>query len=855
MKKKLNLGLRYIKSYKTRSIAIILSMVLSIGLIVGMGILTRTNDYAELQKMKYNTGAHHIEIDRVNKNQINKISKNKNIDNLGLFTINKSTSKEEKQNIPIASVNEDYIKSNSKIVKGRFPKNQNEIIAETWVLRNLGIDPDINKDIILKIDDLQGGYIEEKFKLVGIINDRPSEKSYGRMELFTNLELDNDTLVQAKIAFKEGTNIYSEINSIKKSAKINEENIHLMDDLIGIESRATSLDTQSVKLVLFISIICGIVIYGIFNISIYKRVSEYGILRAVGANNFKIFKILLEELFTLFLIAIPIGLLAGFAGAITFGNLAEKVETTVILNGEVLKIGMKFPFEIIIGSIVSIGSIVILISFLTYRKIKKLSVIDSIRKNFNSNSVRKSIISVNVLRKFIKTYKAISFKNIFRNKKSFLMIVASMSICGILLITSNYRSYLSQADDFTVERSMNMNSDFMVDVYNEDKKEGLSKEDLSKIEKIPGVKNTETSMIMYSRMVMDKKDILNQKYFDYINNDYRGDGLFKGYLVKDKKTNELIMKNNLRGYDDNALNKLKNYVESGEIDIEKMKKEDLAIVYIPKSNEDNVESIAGKNVLDIKVGDTVKLKFREDRQIDEAFYTMEDTDAKYIYKEFKVGAVVSYEYMSDLYHTGSRCADVIVSEETFEKVTGINEYNAVNINMDEGSNHKKLEKDIAKVTSNVKGAMLRDIVAEKENTKAMHEKSRLYNMGITLILFIITVVNVVNNISHSIISRTSEFGMLRAVGLNSEDFKKMIIFEGLLYGVLSSAIVVIVSLILQLMIYKNFMAADLGIAFEIRYIDYILVIGVNLILGVVATYIPAKKLKESSIVESINIVD
>ncbi|MGL5752049.1 MAG: FtsX-like permease family protein, partial [Paraclostridium sp.] len=182
-------------------------------------------------------------------------------------------------------------------------------------------------------------------------------------------------------------------------------------------------------------------------------------------------------------------------------------------------------------------------------------------------------------------------------------------------------------------------------------------------------------------------------------------------------------------------------------------------------------------------------------------------------------------------------------------------YSAVNVNMDEGADHKKIEKDIAKITSNAKGAMLRDIVAERENTKAIYEKSRLYNMGITFILFIITVVNVVNNISHSIMCRTSEFGMLRAIGLNSENFKKMIIFEGLLYGIVSSVIVVVVSLILQVRLYKYFGSADYGIAFEIRYLDYMLVIGTNLVLGVLATYIPSKKLRENSIVEAINIVD
>ncbi|RDY28094.1 ABC transporter permease [Romboutsia weinsteinii] len=855
MRNKLNIGIRYIKAYKKRSIAIILSMVLSIGLIVGMGILSRTNDHAELQKMKYSQGMYHITIGGVDKNQVEKIKQNKTIENLGMFSIYKNTSKEEKQSLPIVSVNKDYIINNSRIEKGRYPKDKQELIAEEWVLRNLGIEPKINKEITLKIDDNQGGYKEEKFKLVGIMNDRLGEKSQGRMELYTSIDLNADTSMIANIAFKEGTNINKEIDKISKLTSIDKEKMEIMEDLISAESQTSNIDMESLKLLIFISMVCGIVIYGIFNISIYKRVSEYGILRAVGANSYKIFSIVLDELFGLYLISVPIGLIIGMCGALVFGKMSESINTTVILNGEIVKLGLKFPKEIILGSVISIGLIVFLISYFTFRKIKKLSVIDSIKKNLDSNSVKKSLISLNFLKRFMKTYKAISFKNIFRNKKSFIMIILSMSICGILLITSNYRSYLSQADDFTIEREMNMNSDFMIDVFNEDMNKGIDDNSIKEIKKIPNVKNLETSQIMYSRMIMDEKDILNQEYFDIINNDYRGTGLFKGYLVEDKKTNELILKNNLRGYDDNALNKLKNYVESGEIDIEKMKNEDLAVVYIPNANEENTQSIGGKPVVDIKVGDKVKVKFRDNKIFNESCYTMEDTDSEYIYKEFTVGAVASYEYMSSMYHTGSNCADVIVSQDTFKKATGINEYSSVNVNMKDGADHKQLEKDISKVTSKVKGAMLRDIVAEKENSKAMYEKTRILNMGITFILFIITVVNVVNNISHSIMSRASEFGMLRAVGLNNDDFKCMIVFEGLLYGIVSSVIVIVVSLIIQIITYINFGSSEFGIAFEVRYIDYVVIIAVNLLLGVVATYLPAKKINESSIVEAINIID
>ncbi|CEQ06956.1 ABC transporter permease [[Clostridium] sordellii] len=59
MRKKINLGVKYMKAYKARSFAIILSLVLSVAMIVGILTLTKTEDMNSLQTMKYNTGIYH----------------------------------------------------------------------------------------------------------------------------------------------------------------------------------------------------------------------------------------------------------------------------------------------------------------------------------------------------------------------------------------------------------------------------------------------------------------------------------------------------------------------------------------------------------------------------------------------------------------------------------------------------------------------------------------------------------------------------------------------------------------------------------------------------------------------------
>ncbi len=50
--KNLKLVLKYLKSFKSRSIAIMISMIFSIGLIVGFGTLRETNNNIELQSTK-----------------------------------------------------------------------------------------------------------------------------------------------------------------------------------------------------------------------------------------------------------------------------------------------------------------------------------------------------------------------------------------------------------------------------------------------------------------------------------------------------------------------------------------------------------------------------------------------------------------------------------------------------------------------------------------------------------------------------------------------------------------------------------------------------------------------------------
>ena len=63
----------------------------------------------------------------------------------------------------------------TKITDGRLPEKTGEIVAERWVLLNLGIEPVINQEVNV-INEETGK--EKKFKLVGILSDSYGNKKY-----------------------------------------------------------------------------------------------------------------------------------------------------------------------------------------------------------------------------------------------------------------------------------------------------------------------------------------------------------------------------------------------------------------------------------------------------------------------------------------------------------------------------------------------------------------------------------------------------------------------------------------------------------------------------------------------------
>nr|WP_307905879.1 FtsX-like permease family protein [Clostridium botulinum] len=144
--------------------------------------------------------------------------------------------------------------------------------------------------------------------------------------------------------------------------------------------------TAMIVIVVGIIIVCTVaVIYNAFNISVAETINEFGILRSIGATPKKIRRLVFKEAFIMGSIAIPIGILAGYAGIYITIYLLSKSKNFIFDS----MINIRFYPQIIVVSTI-LGIITILLSVLGPAiSASRISPIDAIR---NSSNIKKKNI-------------------------------------------------------------------------------------------------------------------------------------------------------------------------------------------------------------------------------------------------------------------------------------------------------------------------------------------------------------------------------------------------------------------------------------------------------------------------------
>lgn len=186
----LGLTIRFIKEYRKNTFALVFSLSLAIMLIFSMLTLFHTNHRVTAKQNLFIYTAIDYEIRDLNSAQANQLKQNTDIQHLGFAKNLGSIQTKESQRGTLRASNEDDMLAVAKLLKGRMPKNQQEIVAEKWALLNLGINPVIGQELTIPIryNHSPDKVSTKNFKLVGLISDQALNKRAAAITLYTWLD-------------------------------------------------------------------------------------------------------------------------------------------------------------------------------------------------------------------------------------------------------------------------------------------------------------------------------------------------------------------------------------------------------------------------------------------------------------------------------------------------------------------------------------------------------------------------------------------------------------------------------------------------------------------------------------------
>lgn len=815
----MKLCLRYIKEYKKNTFTIFMCFSLAIALMAAMLILIHTNHrVASLQNMLIYTPAD-VRIKNLTSAQIELLRTNKDIKKLSVFEDSVYINVNNNRVYLQRSDNKGMIIT-SRLEEGNYPQKKNEVVAERWVLLNLGIEPIIGKHI--QIVDEESGQKKEA-KLTGIMADVLRNKQVGLLTLNGALRDDYNQKYSVYINFTSNENINRQKSKLSEELQINKSKIQTgigrenMEELVFID----------IFVIAIILLICFVIFSGVYRIAILSREDQYGVLRALGIKRQKFVRLILTELAIIYLASIPIGVFVGWLGSFIVIKLSGNEKQLIYLYGERIPFSMLIPYASIAISIIVYGVIVSAVGIRACRKILKKSIIETMFNLDSGIKYKSTAIKIFKNRKHSKAVYTLGWKYLWKDLRTSIYTILTICLGIVLFNGLYYQAVIAKKVHYETKDMCFLNGQYVMSVLNfQVTNSGIRRDDVDKINSIPSISNIETASGLPIRVIENGNIKTNKEYYDEANN--KAEEIY-GYRNSGFDGKNQVYKSIMYGYNENALSKLQKYVLEGKIDTRNMGDNEIILCVMRKSEYKNNARIgwykSGDALIDYKVGDEIQLKFQTDFDTNSLDYQCFRDDAEdYSCKKYKVAALVSFPYMFDA--TYSQYPILITSDRQIEAIAPTSGIQTMYINANNSlsvQEQKKLEIDLIRIGANNHDITTRSLIDERTKTDMIYHKEMVNIYGIAFVFLILAVINMSNNLKYRIQTRKSEICILRAIGMKSNKINQMIIFENSMLGLAAVIIAFGISLIGNKILYMRSDMKAFGYGFEFNIGTYIII--------------------------------
>lgn len=205
--------------------------------------------------------------------------------------------------------------------------------------------------------------------------------------------------------------------------------------------------------------------------------------------------------------------------------------------------------------------------------------------------------------------------------------------------------------------------------------------------------------------------------------------------------------------------------------------------------------------------------------------------------------------LKDSPFSASDVPTVLCSEETFGKLTEIDEYAVIDIQVT-----KKADKDIDQEIRKLLGDDIK-LSDERESKKAVNSTYLAFSLlvyGFLGIIALITVFNINNSISMSVSARNKQYGIMRAIGMDNRQICKMICAETLTYAISGIVTGGILGLLLHRNFFQTIISAYFGTPWTVPAKELFIILLVVVFASVTSVVKPVKRVLSNTVTETIS---
>ena len=120
-----------------------------------------------------------------------------------------------------------------------------------------------------------------------------------------------------------------------------------------------------------------------------------------------------------------------------------------------------------------------------------------------------------------------------------------------------------------------------------------------------------------------------------------------------------------------------------------------------------------------------------------------------------------------------------------EQNFGVTDYSFINATPKAAEDTDQVSSQLLQAIQDLPKAVLQDYTAAIKTQKNYLRQQQIFFYGIAVSLLMISLLHIANSMNYTILARRREYGILRAMGITEAGFYWMILYTGILYGLLA----------------------------------------------------------------------